>query len=136
MQVHGLQGGSQKTWSLSPGDPWTFWPKEWLPYESGFRHVRIHSFGYDSDWTKAHQSTLTIHDFAQALLADMHNSPNLKRNGNVSIPKLRSRTMSKTRINCTTHRPQSFSSPIVWEVSLSKRYHFKFVMSITVRQGH
>ncbi|KAK4244048.1 hypothetical protein C7999DRAFT_17669 [Corynascus novoguineensis] len=83
--VHGLNGGSRRSWSAT-SDPSTFWPKEWLPSEAGFRHVRIHTFGYDSDWTKSQQSTLTIHDFGQALLADLYNSPNLKRNGNVSIP--------------------------------------------------
>jgi hypothetical protein len=82
-QVHGLNGGSRRSWSAS-SDPSTFWPKEWLPSEAGFRHVRIHSYGYDSDWTKSQQSTLTIHDFGQALFADLYNSPNLKKNGNVS----------------------------------------------------
>ncbi|KAL1840084.1 hypothetical protein VTJ49DRAFT_819 [Mycothermus thermophilus] len=82
--VHGLGGGSRRSWSAS-SDPATFWPKEWLPSEPGFKHVRIHSFGYDSDWTKSERSTLTIHDFGQALLADLYNSPNLKKNGNTPI---------------------------------------------------
>ncbi|KAK3304655.1 uncharacterized protein B0T15DRAFT_250070 [Chaetomium strumarium] len=82
--VHGLNGGSRRSWSAS-SDPASFWPKEWLPSEAGFRHVRIHSFGYDSDWTKSRESTLTIHDFGQALLADIYNSPNLRRNGNTPI---------------------------------------------------
>ncbi|KAH6622737.1 hypothetical protein F5144DRAFT_605284 [Chaetomium tenue] len=82
--VHGLNGGSRRSWSAS-SDPSTFWPKEWLPSEAGFRHVRIHSFGYDSDWTKSQQSTLTMHDYGQALLADLYNSPNLKKNGNTPI---------------------------------------------------
>lgn len=82
-QVHGLGGGSRRTWSAS-SDPASYWPKEWLPSEPGFRHVRIHSFGYDSDWTKSQQSSLTMHDFGQALLADLYNSPHLRKNGNVS----------------------------------------------------
>ncbi|KAK3989602.1 hypothetical protein QBC44DRAFT_82357 [Cladorrhinum sp. PSN332] len=82
--VHGLNGGSKRSWSAS-SDPATFWPKEWLPSEAGFKHVRIHSFGYDSDWTKQRESSLTIHDFGQALLADLYNSPNLKKNGNTPI---------------------------------------------------
>ncbi|KAK3386566.1 hypothetical protein B0H63DRAFT_137754 [Podospora didyma] len=82
--VHGLNGGSRRTWSAS-SDPATYWPKEWLPSEAGFRHVRIHSFGYDSDWTKSQQSSLTIHDYGQALLADIYNSPNLRKNGNTPI---------------------------------------------------
>ncbi|KAL2149706.1 hypothetical protein VTH82DRAFT_8358 [Thermothelomyces myriococcoides] len=82
--VHGLNGGSRRSWSAT-SDPSTFWPKEWLPSEAGFRHVRIHTFGYDSDWTKSQQSTLTIHDFGQALLADLYNSPHLKKNGNAYL---------------------------------------------------
>ncbi|KAK4656243.1 hypothetical protein QC762_309600 [Podospora pseudocomata] len=82
--VHGLNGGSKRSWSAS-SDPTTFWPKEWLPSEAGFKHVRIHSFGYDSDWSKSQQSSLTIHDFGQALLADLYNAPHLKKNGNTPI---------------------------------------------------
>ncbi|KAL5353706.1 hypothetical protein ACLOAV_001746 [Pseudogymnoascus australis] len=40
--IHGLEGGSRKTWSDTP-DRAAFWPKEWLPSEAGFKHVRIHS---------------------------------------------------------------------------------------------
>ncbi|KAI1356671.1 WD40 repeat-like protein [Xylaria sp. FL0043] len=83
--VHGLQGGSRKTWSLHPTDPLTYWPKEWLPLEPGFRHARIHSFGYDSDWRRSAASTLTVHDFAVALLADLKHSQAFKRNGNTPI---------------------------------------------------
>lgn len=63
-----------------------FWPKDWLPNEAGFKHVRIHSFGYNSDWTTRKDSRLTVHDFGQGLLADLHNSPYLRRNRNVSWP--------------------------------------------------
>ncbi|EEQ31296.1 conserved hypothetical protein [Microsporum canis CBS 113480] len=49
--VHGLGGGSRKTWSLSP-DPKHYWPREWLKQEPEFRHVRIHSFGYKADWAE------------------------------------------------------------------------------------
>ncbi|KAI1258636.1 WD40 repeat-like protein [Xylariaceae sp. FL1019] len=83
--VHGLQGGSRKTWSFNPSDPSSYWPMEWLPLEPGFRHARIHSFGYDSDWKRPSASTLTIHDFAVALLADLRHAPALKRNGNTPI---------------------------------------------------
>ncbi|RYP71986.1 hypothetical protein DL771_004455 [Monosporascus sp. 5C6A] len=81
-RVHGLGGGSRKTWSDSE-DQSTFWPREWLPAEPGFKHVRIHTYGYNSDWTKRLQSNLTIHDFGQALLADMYNSPQLRKPGDV-----------------------------------------------------
>ncbi|KAI1322243.1 WD40 repeat-like protein [Xylariaceae sp. FL0255] len=83
--VHGLQGGSRKTWSLEPTDPFSYWPKEWLPIEPGFRHARIHSFGYDSDWKRTAASALTIHDFALALLADIKHSQAANRNGNLPI---------------------------------------------------
>ena len=60
-----------------------FWPKEWLPNEAGFKHVRIHSYGYNSDWTSKKDSDWTVHDFGQALLADLHNSPCLRNRGEV-----------------------------------------------------
>ncbi|KAK0705608.1 hypothetical protein B0H67DRAFT_498922, partial [Lasiosphaeris hirsuta] len=81
--VHGLGGGSKKTWSNSP-DPKSYWPKEWLPKETGFQHVRIFSYGYNSDWTKREESRLTSHDYGQALLADISNYPSIRNGGDVS----------------------------------------------------
>ncbi|KAK5125705.1 hypothetical protein LTR85_011979 [Meristemomyces frigidus] len=63
--VHGLGGGSRKTW-IKNADPSLFWPKEWLPHDTDFRDVRIHTFGYDSTWTK--NSVLDVGDFAKSLL--------------------------------------------------------------------
>ena len=83
--VHGLRGGSRKTWSKTES-PAHFWPKEWLPLEPGFKNVRIHSFGYNSDWGEKKGSSLTIHDFGQALLGDMQNSPSLAGAGNKGTP--------------------------------------------------
>lgn len=60
-----------------------FWPRDWLGNEMGFKNVRIHSYGYPSEWTAKKGSALTIHDFGQALLADIHNSPALRKNGEV-----------------------------------------------------
>ena len=74
LKVHGLRGGSEKTWSYDINDASTFWPREWLPYVTGFKNVRIHSFGYDSDWSERQESPLTIVDFAQALLAGIYTS--------------------------------------------------------------
>lgn len=71
--IHGLGGGSTRTWCLEP-DPSYFWPKEWLPRHAGFRNVRIHSFGYDSDWKSKCQSIATVHDFGQALLLALRTS--------------------------------------------------------------
>ncbi|KAK8058994.1 hypothetical protein PG994_009442 [Apiospora phragmitis] len=68
-QVHGLGGGSRKTWSATE-NPESFWPREWLPFEAGFHQS---------------SSSLTIHDFGQALLADLSTSPQIKKNGNTLI---------------------------------------------------
>lgn len=76
--VHGLGGGSRKTWSKTTNIA-HYWPQEWLPKEPSFKNVRVHAFGYDSNWRRRGTSTLTIHDFGQALLAEMHNSPSLNR---------------------------------------------------------
>lgn len=75
--VHGLGGGSIKTWCHSK-DATRFWPKEWLPRESGFHNVRIHSYGYDADWTSTKASpTINVHDFGQQLLERLRNSPEI-----------------------------------------------------------
>jgi hypothetical protein len=68
--VHGLSGGSRKIWSNTTNIA-HYWPQEWLPKELRFKNVRVHAFGYDSNWRKRRTSTLTIHDFGQALLAYM-----------------------------------------------------------------
>jgi hypothetical protein len=78
--VHGLAGGSQSTWTKS-SDPSLFWPKEWLPQDAAFRDVRIHSFGYNSNWDK--ESTLNVHDFAKSLLGSIQDCPVIPRDSNV-----------------------------------------------------
>ena len=80
--VHGLRGGSRKTWSKSL-HPAHFWPKEWLPRDPDFRDVRIHSFGYSSDWADRRDSILSIHDFAKSLLGGLLDSHYIGRNPNV-----------------------------------------------------
>lgn len=69
--VHGLNGGSQSTWSKGPGP--SFWPRDWLPRDDAFRDVRIHSFGYSSAISR--ESILNIDDFANNLLACVHHLP-------------------------------------------------------------
>lgn len=54
--VHGLGGGSRKTWSMS-SDPQHCWPKEWLSRDPKFAHVRISSFGYELDLGSSTKST-------------------------------------------------------------------------------
>ncbi|KAL8791009.1 MAG: hypothetical protein Q9195_006083 [Heterodermia aff. obscurata] len=78
--VHGLRGGSRKTWSLTDNIG-HYWPKEWLPVDPKFKNVRVHSFGYNSDWGEKAGSILTIHDFGQALLGDMFTSPHMNTVG-------------------------------------------------------
>lgn len=83
--VHGLGGGSRKTW-CKDDDPLLFWPKEWLPRDPEFKHVRIHSFGYDSDWTERRPpSILNIHDFGKALLESLQRSTWIRRSARTPI---------------------------------------------------
>jgi hypothetical protein len=78
--VHGLGGGSRSTWAKSD-DPSLYWPKEWLPKDTGFQDVRIHSFGYDSNWHK--ESTLNVYDFAKSLLSSIQDCPLIPRDSSV-----------------------------------------------------
>lgn len=78
--VHGLGGGSRSTWTKSD-DASLYWPQRWLPQDPGFQHVRIHSFGYDSNWDK--ESTLNLHDFAKSLLGSIHDCPAMSSDSNV-----------------------------------------------------
>lgn len=75
--VHGLRGGSVKTWQKG-GDPQRFWPQLWLSVEPGFEHANIHSFGYDADIKTG--NGLNIHDFGRELLEEMRVSPHLTDN--------------------------------------------------------
>lgn len=72
--VHGLGGGSRKTWSKTSSVT-HFWPQEWLPKDPAFKNVRIHSFGYDSDWVKGKDSCLNVHHFGKSLLGEISTSP-------------------------------------------------------------
>ena len=74
--VHGLRGDSRRTWSKS-GNIDDYWPQQWLPFEPRFKNVRIHSFGYNSDWGDKRKTNLSVHDFGQSLLSEMLISPEL-----------------------------------------------------------
>nr|AUM60061.1 hypothetical protein [Hypoxylon pulicicidum] len=76
--VHGLGGGSRKTWSYSP-DRYHYWPQAWLANDSDFADMRIHSFGYKSDWAERQQSILNIRDFAESLVGELKNNPGIRR---------------------------------------------------------
>lgn len=80
--IHGLGGGSRSTWTKS-SDPSLYWPQEWLPNEPGFKDVRIHSFGYNSNWEK--ESTLNIQDFAKSSLGSIQDCPLIPRKTDVSF---------------------------------------------------
>ncbi|MCJ1382328.1 hypothetical protein MMC17_005441 [Xylographa soralifera] len=75
--VHGLGGGSRKTWSFSSSFK-HFWPQIWLPRDIGFRNVRIHSFGYESDWTSTKDDISNVSDFASSLLNALFYSSSLR----------------------------------------------------------
>ncbi|TGO34656.1 hypothetical protein BHYA_0187g00040 [Botrytis hyacinthi] len=76
--VHGLGGGSRKTWSKSK-EAYHYWPKEWLPLDPDFKNVRIFSFGYSADWTVRSGAALDISDFAQSLLGELNTCPEIRR---------------------------------------------------------
>ena len=78
--VHGLRGGSRKTWSYSD-NPLDYWPKAWLPRDGKFKHVRIHSFGYNADWSDRVSSVQNIHDFGKSLLGAVAHSPEICQDG-------------------------------------------------------
>ena len=75
--VHGLGGGSRKTWSKTSSVT-HYWPQEWLPKDPAFKNVRVHSFGYNSDWMKGKDNCLDIHHFGKSLLGEMSTSPYLE----------------------------------------------------------
>ncbi|KAJ3493169.1 hypothetical protein NLG97_g4905 [Lecanicillium saksenae] len=72
--VHGLGGDSKKTWSKSGLN---FWPQEWLPKDIAFDSVRVHTYGYSSDYRKGRGDCLNIHHFGKGLLAAISTSPYL-----------------------------------------------------------
>ena len=76
--VHGLGGGSRKTWSKT-ADPYHYWPKEWLPRDAGFQACRIYSFGYVADWSDKKDSVLAIADFAHSLLGEIKDCPEIRK---------------------------------------------------------
>ena len=75
--MHGLGGGSRKTWSKTKSDT-DYWPQDWLPNDPAFSNVRIHSFGYNSDWAKGKDNILNIHHFGRSLLGELSTSPSLR----------------------------------------------------------
>ncbi|KAK5659672.1 hypothetical protein OQA88_880 [Cercophora sp. LCS_1] len=81
--VHGLGGGSRKTWSKT-SSPMDYWPAEWLSQDPEFSRVRIHSYGYDSDWTKGNDNCLNIQHIGKSFMAELATSPHIDKS-NTSI---------------------------------------------------
>lgn len=83
--VHGLRGGSVKTW-CHDDDLDLFWPKEWISIDEELRdRVRTSSYGYAGDWLDAKSSKLTLHDFGRDLVHHLDNSPFLNKSPNAPI---------------------------------------------------
>lgn len=69
--VHGLGGTSQKTWCRNRNTQF-FWPREWLPLETGFDKIRVLTFGYNAHFASSgRENILNIADFAKDLLFGM-----------------------------------------------------------------
>jgi len=77
--VHGLNGGSHRTWSKG-NSPECFWPRAWLPEDDDFKDVRIHTFGYPSGVTR--ESIMDITEIARSLLAAVKDSPLMNKGTN------------------------------------------------------
>ncbi|KAL1961167.1 hypothetical protein VTO42DRAFT_3112 [Malbranchea cinnamomea] len=75
--VHGLRGGSYKTWRKS-GDPRSFWPQTWLADHPDLRSVRICTFGYNCDLTVNNSGILNLHDAGRYLFNELRASPQLR----------------------------------------------------------
>ena len=70
--IHGLGGGSERTWSKDPRDPTLFWPQHWLPSDTEIGRARILSFGYNANFLPgSSKSIYNIGDFSKALLNEM-----------------------------------------------------------------
>ncbi|KAL8375675.1 hypothetical protein RB595_006996 [Gaeumannomyces hyphopodioides] len=78
--VHGLGGGSRKTWSKTASQS-HYWPQEWLPQDPAFGSVRIHSYGYDSDYMRGNEDCLNVHLFGKSFLGALGTSPALLNSG-------------------------------------------------------
>lgn len=118
--VHGLGGGSVKTWRKG-NDPRLFWPQHWLPSETEFRNASIHSFGYVANWKASQPSILGVHDFGQALYEEIRSSSVLRRNPKVYAPAVIEYPTAVADLS-HSHRAKSFSWGIPWADLSSRRY--------------
>lgn len=72
--VHGVGGGSRKSWSKSVADE-HYWPQAWLPQDLDFQNARVHPFGYTSAKSEVVQTIAAIPDIANSLLSALRDSP-------------------------------------------------------------
>lgn len=109
--VHGLNGGSQSTWSKDD-KPSLFWPREWLPNDESFRDVRIHTFGYPSGINR--KSILGVRDFAKSLLGAVKDCPAINRREKVGLPVFASRSPAASASGYHSRSPLTFTcrSPV------------------------
>ena len=82
--VHGVGGGSRKSWSKSIADD-HYWPQAWLPRDLDFQNVRIHAFGYTSAKSQVVKTIAAIPDIANSLLIAMRDSLALRSSSNPVI---------------------------------------------------
>ncbi|CAI4219760.1 unnamed protein product [Parascedosporium putredinis] len=75
--VHGLGGGSRKTWSRRPEVVGNFWPADWLPKDPDFHNVRIYSFGYDAKYWKTDRDYNNLNEFGKSLLGEISTVPGI-----------------------------------------------------------
>ena len=70
--IHGLGGGSRKTWTKDVDNPALFWPQQWLPLEPDIGSARVLTFGYNAKFVPGTpRSIYRIGDFAKELLFEM-----------------------------------------------------------------
>ena len=82
--VHGLGGGSRKSWSHTRLED-HFWPKSWLPRDPDFQNVRIHSFGYKSAKSEVVATIAGIPEYAESLLCALRDSPTIRHSQNAIV---------------------------------------------------
>lgn len=120
--VHGLGGGSRKTWSKTD-NPYHYWPKEWLPRDPDFSNCRICSFGYASDWSERRDRVLEINDFAASLLGEIKNDPGIRASEVRSWRSLNLETLltilTQTRIVLVGH---SMGGLVIKQVKIPTRW--------------
>jgi pimeloyl-ACP methyl ester carboxylesterase len=83
--VHGLRGGSQKTWTYHDHRYNFFWPEQGLAEDPDFDSVRIHSYGYSSDWAMRRENPMGIDGFGRAFLDELQFSTELRKDKDSKI---------------------------------------------------